>query len=85
MSIDEEGRPLPDRSQDEDLKEKLASLAKWQLSIESIEPDLQKVVDMYWHEEQRDWDELGQPNDHIFHAFNNIKNYLYGRRHGKNK
>ena len=44
-----------------------------------------KVVDMYWHEEQRDWDELGQPNDHIFHAFNNIKNYLYGRRHGKNK
>ena len=41
---------------------------------------MQKVVDMYWHEEQRDWEELDNPDDHVFHAFNTIKNYLVGRR-----
>ena len=34
------------------------------------------IVDMYWHEEQRDWEELENPDDHIFHAFNTIKNYI---------
>ena len=48
--------------------------------------DLQKIVDMCWHEEYRDWEELENPDNHIFHAFNNVKNYLIGREnHGKNK
>ena len=44
-----------------------------------------KVVDMYWHEEQRDWEELGNPDDHVFHAFNIIKNYLIGRANDNSK
>ena len=67
------------------IKEKLASLAEWQLSIEKLEHDLQRLVDMHWYDEERDWDELGNPDDHIFHAFNNVKNYLIGRKNGKNK
>ena len=26
------------------------------------------------------WEESGNPHDHIFHTYNNIKNYLIGRR-----
>ena len=49
------------------------------------EKDIQRIVDLYWHHDQRDWDELGNPDNHIFHAFNNIKNYLVWRKNGKNK
>ena len=54
--------------------------------METIIKDLQKIVDMYWHEEYRDWEELENPDDHIFHAFNNIKNHLNKEKHnGKNR
>ena len=45
-----------------------------------IDTDLNKLVDMYWQIEFKDWEECGNPEDHIFHAFNNIKNYLIWRK-----
>ena len=39
-------------------KKELANLAKWELKITDLEKDLEKLVDMYWHVEQKDWDEL---------------------------
>ena len=51
--------------------------------MEQIIKDLQKIVDMCWYEEYRDWEELENPDDHIFHAFNNVKNYLIGRHNEK--
>ena len=51
--------------------------------MEQITKDLQRIVDMYWHEEHRHWEEWDNPEDHIFHAFNNVKNYLIGRENGK--
>ena len=66
-------------------KEKLADLAHWELRVTNLEDDLDKIVNMYWIEEHRDWEELENPNDHIFHAFNNIKNYLIGRHNDNSK
>ena len=51
--------------------------------MKQIIKDLQRIVDMYWHEEHRHWEEWDNPEDHIFHAFNNIKNYL-GRNDDRN-
>ena len=48
-----------------------------------IRQDLKKLVDMYWRIEYNHWEEDGNPEDHIFHAFNNIKNYLEGVKNGK--
>jgi hypothetical protein len=54
--------------------------------METIIKDLQKIVDMYWHEEHRHWEEWENPEDHIFHAFNNIKNYLNKEKYnGENR
>ena len=50
------------------------------MKINSIEDDLQYIVDMYWHTERIHWEELDNPDDHIFHKINNLKNYLIGRK-----
>ena len=42
--------------------------------------DLRKVVKYLYDIEQHDWEEKGNPGDHIFHSFNNVKNYLVGRK-----
>ena len=50
----------------------------------SIEKDLQRVVDMYWNAEKKDWEYKGADNDrHIFLSLNNIKNWLIGYRKNK--
>tara|TARA_R100001594_G_scaffold49996_1_gene83113 strand:- start:10 stop:195 length:186 start_codon:yes stop_codon:yes gene_type:complete len=46
----------------------------------SIEKDLQRIVDMWWKHEFDHWEENANPEDHIFHALNNIKNWLEGQR-----
>ena len=46
--------------------------------MESLEEDLEKLVKYSWSIEYNDWEEKDNPEDHIFHAFNNIKNYLEG-------
>ena len=61
-------------------KKKLADLAKWELKITNIENDLRKVVKYLYDIERHDWEEKGNPGDHIFHSFNNVKNYLVGRK-----
>ena len=61
-------------------KKKLADLAKWELKITNIENDLRKVVKYLYDIERHDWEEKGNPEDHIFHSFNNVKNYLVGRK-----
>tara|TARA_R100001244_G_C5085742_1_gene115127 strand:- start:117 stop:347 length:231 start_codon:yes stop_codon:yes gene_type:complete len=50
--------------------------------MEQIYKDLEKLVDYMYAEELRHWEEDGNPTDHIFHAINNIKNYLIGRGKG---
>ena len=52
MSIDKEGRPLPDVNPNEDLKKKLAFLAEWELNMEKLEEDMQRIVDMHWSHEK---------------------------------
>ena len=48
--------------------------------MNEIKKDLQRIVDMFWDIEFNDWEEKANPEDHIFHAFNNIKNWLKGQR-----
>lgn len=66
-------------------KEKLADLAHWELKITNLEDDLHKLVDMYWQQEKDHWEEDNNSDEHVFHAFNNIKNYLIGRENGESK
>jgi len=47
---------------------------------EELFKDLRKVVKYLYDIEQHDWEEKGNPDDHIFHSFNNVKNYLVGRK-----
>ena len=44
-----------------------------------LKENLQKIVDYMWRDEYKDWEEKDNPDDHIFHAFNNIKNWLVGQ------
>ena len=60
------------------LKKTLAGLAEWELKIDSLNKDLNRIVMMYWHDERNHWDSIDNPEDHIFHSINNIKNYLIG-------
>ena len=45
-----------------------------------IEDDLQYIIDMYWYTEKIHWEELNNPDDHIFNNLNNVKNFLIGRK-----
>ena len=51
--------------------------------MEQIIKDLERLVDYMYAEELRHWEEDNNPEDHIFHAINNVKNYLIGRENGK--
>ena len=55
------------------------------MEIHGIEDDLDYIVDMYWQIEKTNWEELNNPDDHIFLKINNVKNYLIGRNNGKNQ
>ena len=44
---------------------------------------LNRLVEMYWQIEKDHWEEDGNPEDHIFHAINNLKNYLVGKSNEK--
>ena len=48
--------------------------------MSDLKENLQKIVDYMWQDEYKDWEELDNPDDHIFHAINNIKNWLVGQR-----
>ena len=52
--------------------------------MEQIIEDLKKLVNHMWQEEYNHWEESANPEDHIFHAVNNVKNYLIGREDAKN-
>ena len=41
-----------------------------------LKQSLQRIIDMHWSVEKDHWEELGNPDDHIFLQFNNVKNYL---------
>ncbi len=45
--------------------------------------DLEKLVNHMWQEEYDHWEEGANPEDHIFHAINNVKNYLEGVKNGR--
>ena len=47
--------------------------------------DLERLVDYMYAEELRHWEEEGNPINHIFHAINNVKNYLIGRENEQKK
>ena len=44
-----------------------------------IKKDLQIIVDRWWKCEFDDWEEKDNPEDHIFHSYNSIKNWLVGQ------
>ena len=44
-----------------------------------IKKDLQIIVNKWWKHEFDDWEEKGNPEDHIFHSYNSIKNWLVGQ------
>ena len=43
---------------------------------DKLKQSLQRIIDMHWSVEKDHWEELGTPDDHIFNAFNDVKNYL---------
>ena len=53
--------------------------------MNEIKNDLQKIIDMMWREEFDHWEENACPEDHIFHALNNIKNWLEGQKRRDNE
>ena len=53
--------------------------------MNEIKNDLQKIIDMWWSIEFNDWEEKANPEDHIFHAYNNIKNWLEGQKRRDNE
>ena len=52
---------------------------------EHFHQDLETIVRYLWRDEFKDWEELDNPNNHIFHAINNVRNYLEGRKLEHNK
>ena len=63
------------------LKASLAELVHWELQMDSIQKDCQRITDMFWQIEKNHWEETGTDNDnHIFINLNNIKNWLEGQR-----
>ena len=54
--------------------------------MERIIKDLEKLVEYMWAEENKHWEEEGNPQDHIFQSINNVKNYLNKEKYnGKNR
>ena len=41
-----------------------------------LSDNLQKLVDYMWSEENRHWEQEDNPEDHIFHQINAVKNFL---------
>jgi len=52
--------------------------------MKELEKSLQRIVDYMWQDEYRDWEEKDNLEDHIFHAINDIKNWLEGQRRKQN-
>ena len=47
--------------------------------LNRLDFDINRLVEMYWQMEKDHWEEDGNPENHIFHALNNLKNYLIGK------
>ena len=47
---------------------------------DKIIQSLDKIIDMYWPVEYKDWEELENPDNHIFHQFNDVKNWLVSQK-----
>ena len=45
--------------------------------------DLERVIDYLWEYEFNHWQESGEPENHIFQSINNVKNYLFSLKEGK--
>ena len=53
--------------------------------MEDLKEVLNGIVRVYWQQEKDHWEEDNNSDEHVFHAFNNIKNYLIGRKNGESK
>ena len=57
--------------------------------MERIIKDLEQLVGYMWAEENKHWEEAGNPGGHIFLAINNVRNYLelikQEKNHGKDR
>lgn len=40
--------------------------------------DIERVVEYLWRDEFKHWEEDDNPQEHVFHSVNNLKNYLEG-------
>jgi len=47
------------------------------MEMKKLNESISKVVEYMWENEFTDWEELDNPENHIFHAINELKNYLY--------
>tara|TARA_R100000306_G_C4352865_1_gene131076 strand:+ start:244 stop:504 length:261 start_codon:yes stop_codon:yes gene_type:complete len=45
----------------------------------NIKHDLDRLVDYLWENEHTNWEELDNPENHIFIAINNVRNWLEGQ------
>ena len=41
---------------------------------------LVNVINYMWQDEKDNWEEIGCPDNHIFHEVNNIKNWITGSK-----
>ena len=44
-----------------------------------IKHDLDRLVEYLWENEHTNWEELDNPENHIFIAINNVRNWLEGQ------
>ena len=47
------------------------------MEMKKVNKSISDIVKYMWDNEFNDWEELGNPENHIFHAINELKNYLY--------
>ena len=64
------------KKENKSLKATLAELAHWELQLDSIKNDLQKIVDYLFEDEFKHYIESNKPDDHIFVAVNRVEKYL---------
>ena len=47
--------------------------------MKRLHKDLKRIIMMYWARERNHWDELENPEEHIFISLNNVRNYLISK------
>jgi len=52
-------------------------------TTEQLLQDITAVVEMYWADEQRHWEESDMPKEHIFNALNRLNTFI-AKEHNDN-